>query len=125
MNIHNHALYFTSKATVAQHKGKSTKTTTYVRNRKKKNGVESSGSTPTQKRGFMMSTTYFYFVDYVGPPSAEVCRTSPNFRQLGNPRFIELREEEVKDIPLKQPCNLDTRSQIGRASCRERVCLYV
>jgi hypothetical protein len=25
---------------------------------------------------------------------------------VDHPRFIELREEEVKGIPLKQPCNL-------------------
>ena len=31
-------------------------------------------------------------VDYVGPPSAEVCSTAANFPQVSNPRFIELRE---------------------------------
>jgi hypothetical protein len=29
---------------------------------------------------------------------------------MDHPRFIELREEEVKAIPLKQPCNYDTES---------------
>jgi hypothetical protein len=29
---------------------------------------------------------------------------------VDHPRFIELREEEVKTIPLKQPSNYDTRS---------------
>jgi hypothetical protein len=44
-------------------------------------------------------------VDSVGPPSAEVCRTATSFSYVDHPRFIELREEEVKEIPLKQPCN--------------------
>jgi hypothetical protein len=44
-------------------------------------------------------------VDSVGPPSAEVCRTAASFPKVDHPRFIELRKEEVKGIPLKQPCN--------------------
>ena len=36
-------------------------------------------------------------VDYVGPPSAEVCRTAANFPQVDDLRFIELREVEVED----------------------------
>jgi hypothetical protein len=44
-------------------------------------------------------------VDSVGPPSGEVYRTAASFPQVDHPRFIELREEEAKAIPLKQPCN--------------------
>jgi hypothetical protein len=29
---------------------------------------------------------------------------------VDHPRFIKLREEEVKAIPLKQPCIYDTES---------------
>jgi hypothetical protein len=52
-----------------------------------------------------MSINTSILVDSVGPPSAEVCRTAASFPLVDHPRFIELREEEVKDIPLKQPCN--------------------
>jgi hypothetical protein len=58
----------------------------------------------------LMSTHASILVDSVGPPSAEVCRTAANFPYVDHPRFIELREEEVKAIPLKQPGNYDTRS---------------
>jgi hypothetical protein len=57
-----------------------------------------------------MSTHDCVLVDSVGPPSTEVCRTAASFPSVDHPRFIELREEEVKGIPLKQPCNYDTRS---------------
>jgi hypothetical protein len=57
-----------------------------------------------------MSTHASFLVDSVGPPSVEVCRTAASFPYVEHPRFIELREEEVKAIPLKQPCNYDTRS---------------
>jgi hypothetical protein len=57
------------------------------------------------KKGPMMSTHTSILVDSVGPPSAEVCRTTSSFPSVNHPRFIELREEDVKDIPLKQPCN--------------------
>ena len=36
-------------------------------------------------------------VDDVGPPSAEVCRTTTNFPQVDDLRFIEFRELEVED----------------------------
>jgi hypothetical protein len=52
-----------------------------------------------------MSMHAFILVDSVGPPSAEVCRTAASFPSVDYPRFMELREEEVKGIPLKQPCN--------------------
>jgi hypothetical protein len=52
-----------------------------------------------------MSTNASILVDSVGPPSAEVYRTAASFPKVDHPRFIELREEEVKGIPLKQPCN--------------------
>jgi hypothetical protein len=58
----------------------------------------------------MMSTHASILVDSVGPPSAEVCTTTASFPYVDHPRFIELREEEVKAIPLKQPYNYDTRS---------------
>jgi hypothetical protein len=32
---------------------------------------------------------------------------------MDHPRFIELREEEVKAIPLKQPCNYDTEIHLS------------
>jgi hypothetical protein len=44
-------------------------------------------------------------VDSVWPPSAEVCRIAVSFPQVDHPRFIELREEEFKAIPFKQPYN--------------------
>ena len=44
-----------------------------------------------------MSTHASILVDYVGPPSAEVCRTAANFPLVDNLRFIELREVEVED----------------------------
>jgi hypothetical protein len=53
----------------------------------------------------LMSTNASILVDSVRPPSAEVCRIAASFPSVDHPRFIELREEEVKDIPLKQPCN--------------------
>jgi hypothetical protein len=56
----------------------------------------------------LMSTHASVLVDSVGPPSAEVCKTAASFLQVDHPRFIKLREEEVKAIPLKQPCNYDT-----------------
>ena len=49
-----------------------------------------------------MSTHTSILVDSVGPPRAEVCRTSASFPQVDHPKYIELREVEVKDIPLKQ-----------------------
>jgi hypothetical protein len=52
-----------------------------------------------------MSTHASILVDSVGPPSAEVCRTTTSF-QVDHPRFIKLREEEVKGIcndPEKSP----------------------
>jgi hypothetical protein len=52
-----------------------------------------------------MSTNASILVDSVGSPSAEVCRIAASFPSVDHPRFIELREEEVKDIPAKQPCN--------------------
>jgi hypothetical protein len=60
--------------------------------------------------GHLMSMHASILVDSVGPPSAEVCRTIASFPYVDHPRFIELREEEVKAIPLKQHCNYDTRS---------------
>jgi hypothetical protein len=57
-----------------------------------------------------MSTHTSVLVDSVEPPSVEVCRAAASFPQVDHPRFIELREEEVKAIPLKQPCNYDTES---------------
>jgi len=45
----------------------------------------------------LMSTHASTLVDYVGPPSAEVCRTAANFPQVDDLRFIELREVEVED----------------------------
>jgi hypothetical protein len=53
----------------------------------------------------VMSTHTSIIVDSVGPPSAEVCRTIASFPEVDHPRFIELREVEVEDIPLKQRCN--------------------
>jgi hypothetical protein len=35
-----------------------------------------------------------------------------------HPRFIELREEEVKAIPLKQPCNYDTIVGMTSGACQ-------
>jgi hypothetical protein len=55
--------------------------------------------------GLVISMHASILVDSVGPPSAEVCRTAASFPYVNHPRFIKLREEEVKDIPLKQPCN--------------------
>jgi hypothetical protein len=52
-----------------------------------------------------MSTNASILVDSVGPQSAEVCRTTSSFPSVDHPRFIELGEEEVKDIPLKQLYN--------------------
>ena len=43
-------------------------------------------------RNSLMSTHASILVDYVGPPSAEVCRTAAI-----SLRFIELREVEVED----------------------------
>jgi hypothetical protein len=57
-----------------------------------------------------MSTHVSVLVDGVGPPSAEVCRAAASFPYVDHPRFIELREEEVKVIPLKQTYNYDTKS---------------
>jgi hypothetical protein len=57
-----------------------------------------------------MSTHASILVDSVGTPSVEVCRTAASFPKVDHPRFIKLREEEVKAIPLKQPCNYDTES---------------
>jgi hypothetical protein len=31
---------------------------------------------------------------------------------MDHPRFIKLREEEVKAIPLKQPCNYDAKKSL-------------
>ena len=45
----------------------------------------------------LMSTHSSILVDYVGPPSVKVCRTTTNFPQLDDLRFIELREVEVED----------------------------
>jgi hypothetical protein len=53
----------------------------------------------------LMSMSASILVDSVGPPSAEVCRTAASFPKVDHLRFIELKEEEVKAIPLKQPCN--------------------
>jgi hypothetical protein len=53
----------------------------------------------------LMSTNTSILVDSVGPPSAEVCRTAASFPYMDHPRFIKLREEEFKGIPLKQPYN--------------------
>jgi hypothetical protein len=53
----------------------------------------------------LISMNTSILVDSVGPPSADVCRIAASFPQVYHPKFIELREEEVKDIPLKQPCN--------------------
>jgi hypothetical protein len=73
-----------------------------------------------------MSTHASVLVDSVGPPSAEVCRTVASFPQVDHPRFIELREEEVKTIPLKQPCNYDTESllcpQLTQYTCQMYRC---
>ena len=55
--------------------------------------------------GAVMSTNASTLADSVGPPSAEVCRTAASFPYVNHPRFIELGEVEVKDIPLKQPCS--------------------
>jgi hypothetical protein len=52
-----------------------------------------------------MSTNAYILIDSVGPPSEEFCRAVASFSYVDHPRFIELREEEVKVIPLKQPCN--------------------
>ena len=52
----------------------------------------------------LMSTNASTLADSVGPPSAEVCRTAASF-QVNNPTYIELREVEVKDIPLKHHYN--------------------
>jgi hypothetical protein len=53
----------------------------------------------------LMSMHASILVDSVGPPSEEVCRTTASFPLVDHPRFIKLREEEVKDIPLKQSYN--------------------
>jgi hypothetical protein len=58
----------------------------------------------------VMSTHASILVDSVGPPSAEICRAAASFSKVDHPRFIELREEEVKAIPLKQLYNYDTES---------------
>jgi hypothetical protein len=52
-----------------------------------------------------MSTNASILVDSVGPPSADVYKTATSFPYVDHPRFIELREKEVKGISLKQPCN--------------------
>jgi hypothetical protein len=53
----------------------------------------------------LMSMHASILLESVRPPSAEVCKTAASFPYVDHPRFIELREEEVKGIPLKQPCN--------------------
>jgi hypothetical protein len=53
----------------------------------------------------LMSMNASILVDNVGPPSAEACRTAASFPLVDHPRFIRLREEEIKGIPLKQPCS--------------------
>jgi hypothetical protein len=53
----------------------------------------------------LMSTHASVLVDSVGPPSAEVSRAAASFPYVDHPRFIELREEEVKAIPLKHIYN--------------------
>ena len=45
-----------------------------------------------------MYTHAYILVDYVGSPSAEVCRTTTNSPQVDDVRFIELGEVEVKDV---------------------------
>jgi hypothetical protein len=42
----------------------------------------------------------------VGPPSADVCRTAASFPYVDHPRFIELREEEVKGYPSQATLQL-------------------
>jgi hypothetical protein len=67
-----------------------------------------------------MSTHMSVLVDSVGPPSVEVCRAATSFPSVDHPRFIKLREEEVKAIPLKQPCNYNTLVRCICALVRRR-----
>src|SRR6266480_6989660 len=58
----------------------------------------------------LMSTHFYSCRQLLGLQVQRFVEQQKVSLKWNHPRFIELREEEVKDIPLKQPCNYDTRS---------------
>src|ERR1041385_3658573 len=73
--------------------------TSETKNKKRKDLIARSKDIPSNTyfpgngaRNSLMSTHASILVDYVGPPSAEVCRTSTISPQVDDLRFIELRE---------------------------------
>src|SRR6266480_8133148 len=67
-------------------------------------------SPATAPENSLMSTHFYSCRQLLGLQVQRLVEQQQVSLKWNHPRFIELREEEFKDIPLKQSCNHDTES---------------